>query len=393
VNETLAPPRSDSPYTDARTAARPFWESVLAVNGAPRAPRYKSLDLWRGLACLFVVIFHSTSVWSHAAGKQPGTGVAGWLLQATRVLDMGVPMFFVISGYCISATADSSRLKGLSVGQYFVRRFRRIFPPYWAAIALQALWLLVLDVWLFPGLLSQAALSVGRPWEFSVWQWLGSLSLTEIWRWRFIGDGQGLIMGQAWTLCFEEQFYAITGLLLVALPAKRFFLGTAVVSACVLLTSFLPPSVTSGFFFGGAWLMFATGVMLYQVTNYGDRRHVAAFLVVVLLLMGFALRYGRHGLSVALLFTFLLFLLRRWDAQIATHPLLRPIVVSGQMCYSLYLTHVPIVRGISQLAYLYGITDPWITLLVVVPLATTAAAGVGWLFYLAVERRFLNRPM
>ena len=43
----------------------------------------------------------------------------------------GVPIFFVISGYCISATADSARRKGLPARTYFWRRFRRIFPPYW----------------------------------------------------------------------------------------------------------------------------------------------------------------------------------------------------------------------------------------------------------------------
>src|SRR5689334_7722377 len=75
----------------------------------PRNPRYASLDLWRGIACLMIVILHAAH---HAgeAGQTAGT-LARAILAVFSKLGSGVPMFFVISGYCIAATSDSSRRK------------------------------------------------------------------------------------------------------------------------------------------------------------------------------------------------------------------------------------------------------------------------------------------
>ncbi|WP_442772184.1 acyltransferase family protein, partial [Paenirhodobacter enshiensis] len=53
-----------------------------------------------------------------------------------RQLYLGVPLFSVTSGYCTSATDDSTRLKGRGCATYFRRRFRRIFPPYWIFLGL-----------------------------------------------------------------------------------------------------------------------------------------------------------------------------------------------------------------------------------------------------------------
>src|SRR4051812_34985505 len=81
--------------------------------GSPRQPRYLSLDMWRGVACLFVVIHHATMVtWCSQDAISPaghGRTFGAWCLDLAHVLNIGVPMFFVISGYCIAASADSSR--------------------------------------------------------------------------------------------------------------------------------------------------------------------------------------------------------------------------------------------------------------------------------------------
>ncbi len=45
---------------------------------------------------------------------------------------MGVPLFFVISGFCIHASALKNN--ELRVGRFFWRRFWRIYPPYLAAL-------------------------------------------------------------------------------------------------------------------------------------------------------------------------------------------------------------------------------------------------------------------
>src|SRR6185369_3128479 len=84
------------------------------------------LDLWRGVACLSVLVFH-------ASGRQPDAGTL-WQELIAR-LWVGVPVFFVISGYCITASIERTRATGTPLGRYFFKRLRRIFPPYWAALA------------------------------------------------------------------------------------------------------------------------------------------------------------------------------------------------------------------------------------------------------------------
>ena len=100
------------------------------LSAPPRAPRYLTLDHWRGIACLLVVLFHSSGVAflsMEASGTPPQqAGLSGLALSITRIGWIGVPFFFVISGYAISATADSSRRgRGGPIG-YFKRRI----PPH-----------------------------------------------------------------------------------------------------------------------------------------------------------------------------------------------------------------------------------------------------------------------
>ena len=71
--------------------------------------RYSSLDLWRGIACLVIVILHLSLYWKYASVGHgaAGYGVAATILFLIGRMGIGVLVFFVISGYCIAATADS----------------------------------------------------------------------------------------------------------------------------------------------------------------------------------------------------------------------------------------------------------------------------------------------
>ena len=60
--------------------------------------------------------------------------------------------------------------------------------------------------------------------------------MTETWRHHLFGDPRAHFPGQAWTLCYEEQFYFVTGMLLLC-ARRRFFLGVAMVSLVTLAIS------------------------------------------------------------------------------------------------------------------------------------------------------------
>jgi peptidoglycan/LPS O-acetylase OafA/YrhL len=370
----------------------------------PRSPRYLTLDHWRGVACLLVVLFHSSGVAflsMEAQGTAPQQeGLAGLALSITRIGWIGVPFFFVISGYAISATADSSRRgRGGPIG-YFRRRIRRIYPPFWAMIVLQLLIVAAVDVFLFRGLLTSSIAPIERPWRFDLQQWFGNLTLTESWLYHlpFITSPRDYIIGQSWTLCYEEQFYLVAGAALI-FAARRFFTFAAVVTIGVIVLLELAPYAGlrfNGFFFDGYWIAFAMGVLVFWQINYGTS--TTAYATWGLLAAGliYAVTIGpRQGemerdLAAAAIFGMILFGLHRWDRRMAAWPALRPLKLAGVICYSLYLSHAVIVRTISTGMYAVGFRDPLQTVVIVLPICMVAAIAVGWAFHRAVERHFLN---
>ena len=62
------------------------------------------------------------------------------------------------------------------------------------------------------------------------------------------------------------------------------------------------------------------------------------------------------------------------------------------MCYSLYLVHQIPIKGISAALYAAGFRSPLEALMISLPLCTVVSLLLGRLFYIAVERRFLNTP-
>jgi peptidoglycan/LPS O-acetylase OafA/YrhL len=371
----------------------------------PRNPRYPSLDMWRGLACLLVLINHTTHYHPATQSDSWGSELAEVLVTVAKRLWIGVPIFFVISGYCISAAADSARHKNHSLATYFYRRFRRIFPPYWVVLITSVIAVGLVDYLLMPNAISQSNRNdLYRPWWYSPWQWFGNITLTEIWRPYFVGDGRALFLGQAWTLCYEEQFYAVTGLLLLLAP-RRIFGAAAVMTVLVGIVMSVAPWFgipIGGFFFDGLWIQFALGVLVYYQINYASKK--SYWLGVVLLVAGAVYSCMEPGklleehknwnqsFLAAFSFALAILALHPMDSVLMRLPALKPIRTCGTMCYSLYLVHVPVV-GIVHASLLYwnlpcDSVNPWITM----PAYSAVALAASWTFYLLVERRFINKP-
>jgi peptidoglycan/LPS O-acetylase OafA/YrhL len=362
--------------------------------GIPRRPRYRSLDFWRGLACLIVVISHSATYVEDVASEEtswPGIVVA--ILHGGRV---GVPMFFVISGYCIAATSDSTRRKPRAMCEYFRRRFRRIFPPYWIALLITALAVVLVTAVGGSHLFSDAVWPIPQPQNLTAAEWLGNVTLTENWRWAVFGGARNQLLGPAWTLCYEEQFYALCGLLLFLAP-RRFFSGIGAVSIFTI-GAMMARLTIPGLFFDGQWLLFASGVVVYYYVNYASTwcRYGIVMMFCLSALGCAALRpldsWQSELFVLGPTFALALIALHSADSYLGKVKVLRPIFLCGTMCYSLYLVHWPVVKLVSHCFYLAGVDSLWGTVLLTIPVATGLSLLAAWLFFLAVERRFLNSP-
>ena len=146
--------------------------------GGVERGRLAELDALRGLAALAVVLFHFTTRYDVAIGH------ADPMLVTVPWGHFGVQFFFGISGFVIFMT-----LKRTSHPMDFVvSRFSRLYPAYWAAIAVTTavVWIGPLDQLRIPA----AAVLI----NFSMLQGLFGVPSVD---------------GAYWTLLVELSFYAV----------------------------------------------------------------------------------------------------------------------------------------------------------------------------------------
>jgi peptidoglycan/LPS O-acetylase OafA/YrhL len=145
------------------------------------ADRYPLVDALRAIAAIAVLGTHAAFF---AGAEAPGSLSGHFAMR----LEVGVAIFFCISGFVLYRPFAAARADGtpsVATGAYAWRRFLRIVPAYWAALALSAWWLGKGDVFTGDGL----------------WTYFG---FAQTWRVATIGGG----LTQAWTLCIEIVFYA-----------------------------------------------------------------------------------------------------------------------------------------------------------------------------------------
>ncbi len=101
----------------------------------PKQKHLPYLDGIRGLSALYVTLGHAVlTVWPLA--KQPG-GLTKLLLAPMMLGHYAVVVFIVLSGYCLALPIVQSESGQPRSGwlHFFQRRFWRIVPPYWCAMA------------------------------------------------------------------------------------------------------------------------------------------------------------------------------------------------------------------------------------------------------------------
>jgi peptidoglycan/LPS O-acetylase OafA/YrhL len=173
---------------DAVSAAEPV------VAPPPGNPRFPLMDSLRAIAALSVLLTHT----GFLSGANGSTFYGPYLAR----LDIGVTVFFLLSGFLLYRPFVSARLgerERPRMPDYARRRLLRILPAYWLALTVLAFW---------PGLTQM--------WEPHDWVYYG---LVQIYFPAWIAGG----LLPAWSLAVEISFYA--ALPLVVLLMERPFMG------------------------------------------------------------------------------------------------------------------------------------------------------------------------
>ena len=150
--------------------------------------RNYTIDFLRLIASSWVVIFHL---------NEPLEGVDNFYGNLSKLGSLGVPIFFVISGYCIALASHYSK----SSLDFLVRRFFRIFPMYWASLLIVIVCVLLFTVLFGQNSITQLPKS---PWDVTATLTLltSPFSSVQTVNWVY------------WSLTEEIFFYLVIGLAL-----------------------------------------------------------------------------------------------------------------------------------------------------------------------------------
>jgi peptidoglycan/LPS O-acetylase OafA/YrhL len=365
--------------------------------------RYESLDFFRAIACLGVIIAHSCEI--HFLKSSQLFVFTFWdrLVSALVNFRAGVQIFFCISGYCITYALFNKRtgFKG-----FFFNRFKRIFPPYWACFFIFAA-LTFFAKWLSKAIFNiDSLLNTADPSVLDRSQWIGNLLLWETWRYHVFGSPKDLFLSHAWSLCYEEQFYLFLGIFLFI--SRRFFFQLMCwFSLVVFLGVFFQYQGRvdfTGFGFDRYWIPFGFGILVFYYLHQATltSRKVIFGLVTLVSLIAIFLHFTSwsandiaegvmRSVATAGTFSCVLFVLHSFDKRFVQLPVIRQLTFVGTFSYSLYLVHLPITFVLMRLCWNLGLRDGWQAIWISTPLCIFVSLLAAWPFYLLFEKPFLSR--
>lgn len=382
-----------------------------------RSERLVSIDVLRGVAILAVLAIHI-----------PHDAPGGWREHPFFLLSwlaefgyLGVPLFIVISGFCIHRRAAQAMHQAgsyaFSWAQFWKRRFIRLYPPYVAAIALS----------LFAAFHLHER--VADPASLLGWDLLTHLLLVHNLTWDY---ATGLGNGAFWSLGTEEQLYALYYLFLLMLTRRSPRFALAVAATVTIGWRLLVPQlgesgIDVGPFAIGKWYQWPLHYWLHWVLGaiavnawFGNTRlpawcrsiplggalvvagmafnnatfellHRTSGALASLAPTGEVLAQTLHGLGELVLllgfFCVLNGMLLRERAGARMPSVEGPLAWIGRISYSIYLVHIPVIHALGEHLSLGATPAEW-------PLRAiafaSAAIACGYLFHQAVERWFLD---
>lgn len=327
----------------------------------------ESIQVARGVASLLVLFFHVNVLFE--SNKYWSSKPLGDFFDFGHA---GVEIFFVLSGMVMMIAHSHDLGNRHALRNFIYRRFSRIYPTYWAV--------------LLPIIVAHYLIdNLGFGYERNPLSVLSSLLL--------VNPGESrMILGVAWTLCYEVVFYVLFALLIFNKRLGLFALGLFAVFGLASLSVL----AGSGENHSSYYLLFIAGLFVGARHNSGNIREIyllpigfLIFLAAAYLNMeyfpgrtGFiSLMYG-VGFSVAIAS-----LISIEKKNNITFP---AIVLSlGDASYSLYLTHTIILSLYAKIFFRLNL-DALFGNLIAYFLAIILCVGFSLLFYRLVEAPILR---
>jgi len=307
------------------------------VGDAPlKTQRLHTVHTLRGIAAFAVVWYHFAYL----------SGLKTWLGLTGKYGNLGVPVFFVISGFILPYSLWKGHYRLSDFGRFVAKRVIRLDPPYFAAILLAVMIGYATGVSSYPG---------GGPFAVTPVQLLLHLGFLNVFA------GQPWVIGVFWTLAIEFHFYLTLGLTYYLLASEQewkfllFVAGCAVSQYLAFNIRYLPYH----------WPLFLLGIAAFRhKAGYMTTRKALLYLLVLFcyceVTLGLSTAIAGGGAALCIMFLSL-------QSQITTF--------LGDISYSLYLIHVPIGSWICNLGARLVTTPLQATLVAVFATVVVIAAA------------------
>lgn len=323
------------------------------------ANRVDAIDALRGFAALAVVLFHFFGFIPLL--ELPAGPFVESLVTVTRYGHLGVPVFFILSGYVIAMTSSRYVFTPATAGRFLLRRMVRIAPPYWAMVLIIAFTILIGRT---VGVIQNTLVTLPQVAAHFAY-------LQEILK-------QPTLDVAYWTLCLEVQFYGVFALVAVALHRANGVLRTVVVAlTCLGSLAIEAGDLVPQQWCPRLWYQFASGVLVFDAARGPWHRTVA--IAVLSIVTGWGLTHAELEKIVLGLSAVFLAL----SPRIRYVP--RIFLKLGLISYSLYIVHglVGLLLGVILRRGAFASATPAAMIIAIFVAGAIVFAAV---FYLVFER-------
>ena len=300
---------------------------------APRSGgQIDELQSLRGIAALVVMIGHCL-----AYGQRPY-----WIDRLLEVFNGHgcVVIFFVLSGFVLARSLRRSAFDRGDIGSFYVRRLFRIYPALWAASLLSLAYVMLLH-WQVPVEDSSAWFQERFKREY----------FTPLGIAASFAGALGFLIPPVWSILVELAYSAAMPFVVLVARRGTIALFTLTIVALIVSIRFGQYSYYGVAAYGidfilGVWLAFLPAGVTKHWASSALRIPIASASIVVLLLCRVIWSATMHDAFVHLIELAAAWILVGSIAVGAFRPsLLRsaPLVQLGEISYSLYLLHFPIM--------------------------------------------------
>jgi len=312
--------------------------------------RLEGIDLLRGIAVSVVILYHFPVILGLTSAS---------IFQYIYALGLlGVPLFFIISGYLIYRSIEYSiSSRGIKIGlqQYASHRLFRILPAYYynfAIVLIMATFVISVDYLYSLGFIAQI---------------LSHLTFLSFFVYRDSGLG---INGAYWTLSIEMLWYIVAPLFFIYIKKDRYLLLLLILSFLYLrgidlslydsifsldkqAPDYLPLLFYISFQLPGQLIYFIAGIFIYKYFKKQRSFSLSTQYFLSILSISFFIyvssqNYFQTSFAIRnffILFTVVVLFILMHQSKLKWMGGLEWI---GKISYSLYLWHMPILFTMKQ---------------------------------------------